>query len=90
MLETDLWEDLPEKKHPFLLDIAQIWGGPPAQIDFDVFFKVKTLPKLRAKGVGVNWAMPKRKGVFSGRSSLIRNLYLSKSFSARVRLVVIV
>ena len=42
-------------------------GGPHAQIDLTLFFllkaNVKKLPKLRA-GVGVIWAMPKRKNIF--------------------------
>ena len=52
---------------------CQNWRGDlVAQIDFDTILKVKKLPTLRAGGrQEVIYAMHKRKGVFSGKSSLI-------------------
>ena len=44
---------LPRIKHPFFWESPKLvcGGGDPAQIDFDIFLKVKRVPKSRA-GVG--------------------------------------
>ena len=61
-LPFDFHSKTPPKDNTLSFGHCPNWG-PPAQIGFDTFLKLKKSPKLRAGG-GVIWAMPKRKGVF--------------------------
>ena len=58
-------------RNPKKQKLFSFWHGPPAQIDFDTFLKVKKLPKLAREGGGCNLNnAQKEKAFFSGIPSL--------------------
>ena len=58
-------------RNPKKQKLFSFWHGPPAQIDFDTFLKVKKLPKLAREGGGCNLNnAQKERAFFSGIPSL--------------------